>query len=207
MRKTSVLTVLIAILALCSLTGFTACSQPSDPVTYTTIEWETTGDGYYQFKTNDPQYRGYSFFRKTVDNYDGTSAVKGNLRILSGSSNGKGLCVFYQDVSNYYTTIISSSGQYKMYKKTAGVGSTIKDWTTSSAIDTASGALNIIEYRPSATLNTYDVYINDTFVYSFTYDSGATGKIAFLASVSSTENFPSVPVEVKFSLTSPITAP
>ena len=79
-------------------------------------------------------------------NQNGDFSVEGTVDLLDEKNNnvGYGLVLGFKDWSNYCFFIISGDGQYKIQNTFEGINISIKDWTTSSAINQGS-ARNLLK--------------------------------------------------------------
>ncbi|HEX04834.1 MAG TPA: hypothetical protein ENH10_06715, partial [Bacteroidetes bacterium] len=71
-----------------------------------------------------------------------------------------------------------SGGSYSIWRYDTGVASVIQTWTAAASINQGDGALNNLQCDASG--GTYDVYINGTYILSFTdatYPQGYAGLI------------------------------
>jgi hypothetical protein len=197
---------------------FFGCQPGESPgPTITTINWQEDGAGFIQFQTNDTanlginQYAYYSSSAQSAPAVYPGGTVTAVIKKFSGSAvAGMGIIFCYQDASNFYRLLLSEDGWYNIYKKVGGTYTSIQDWTSSSSISQGYGVSNTISVTQSAA-NNYAVYINNmttpeiTFVDSSIPNSGEAG---FYASISSTtEDFPSIPEDIRFKLIEPVSIP
>jgi hypothetical protein len=197
---------------------FFGCQPGESPgPTITTIDWQADGAGFIQFQTNDTanlgygQYANYSSSAQNAPTVYPGGTVTAVIKKISGSAGaGMGIIFCYQDTSNFYRLLISEDGWYNIYKKVGGTYTSIQSWTQSSSISQGYGVSNTLSVTQSAA-NNYSVYINNmttpeiTFVDSSVPNAGEAG---FYASISSTtEDFPSIPEDIRFKLIEPVSIP
>jgi len=192
---------------------FAACQQPTQTPSpsYSTIQWQTDGQGYLQFSTNDPQYYKYGFY----DYYDNLTINSTNKTIvatvkkLSGSKyGGYGVIFCYTDKNNRYTLVIDQDQEYSIQKKINGTFTTIIDWTTNTAINNSGENTISITRGDGGIFNV--IFNNKTAMpVTFTDTDLPSGLAGPYASVNEKpyENFPSVPVDVRIKFTQPAIVP
>jgi hypothetical protein len=192
------------------------CSQSSqnnngNSQTITTIQWQSDGNGFLQFKTNDS-----ANYMKVFDYTIGSSlstmhTVETQIKKISGSSNrGFGLNFCMQDNSNKYSVVIATSGSYSIskiisgtwYYYYSGAFHTTYDqscWVTDSNINTSLGNLNTIKVtQPSS--GTFNLYINGNSIITFTDGSFTGGYSGYTLQIGSQsdENFPTIYEDLRF---------
>jgi hypothetical protein len=166
-----------------------------------TIEWETDGNGYTQFYTNDAQYY-YHYFTASADHSGDT--YEAEVKKLSGNATyGYGMLFCYDssnpDSLSYYRLLITTRGSYQIHKRVAGTwaANPITNWTASAALNAGYNQANKLKVVKAD--NNFTVYINNQQVDTFT-DSDITGtKIGAYVGVgeSDEESFPNTPVDVR----------
>ncbi len=186
-------------------------NNTSTPPSIQTIKWQLDGNGFVQFFTNDSQYYNYSFWDTyTQTNESQMTTVTATVKKQSGSSSsGYGIIFCSQDSNNFYRLLITTTGHYCVYAKVGGTYSAIIPWTSvpSSHLNNGVGVENEISVTQQ-TLNNFTVYFNGNLETTFSNTSFSGGKAGFCASVSpTTENFPYVPEDVRFKLSSPVAYP
>lgn len=144
--------------------------------------------------------------------YTPTAVYTGTVRIDTGYKNdGFGLTMFMdKDYLNYFTVVIDSTGQYSIRQMKAGVWIVLKDWTASVNLKQGFGVDNSISITQIAGKDmqvSFNGVIETTFWNSDI--TNAKGFPGFIVYVSKTEfeTFPSVPVLVKYTLSSPLKYP
>ncbi len=181
-----------------------------------TILWEPDGSGFIQFYTNDPQYYDYLFWATISGSYMGTTGDECIVQTkkISGYAYGSyGIVFSYYDSNNFFVLLITTQGSYAIYQIYAGDPYELQGWTSSGYLYTGYNTINTLKTIYYYNLGGYDyqdLYLNGNNIGSI-YNSPGTldGYVGFFASVtgSSYENFPSVPVDVRFKMTSPVIVP
>ena len=211
------------ILRLAVIATFTAfllasCKQPTSETPATeTIAWQTDGNGFLQYKTNDTDKYGYGeFISISTSNsvvptkYPG-GTVTANIKRMTGAAGyGYGIMFCFQDSKNYYLFLVSENGGYTVYKMVAGTYTKILGWASATtAFYQGYGIENTISVYQEAA-NTYDLSVNGKYINSFTdADLANSGYAGFYVSIANStyENFPTISEDVRFKLTAPVTAP
>lgn len=175
-----------------------------------TVDFEDTGTGWIRFMTNDTAKCGYEFYQSYTSSYSTSSTITATTRKTSGAATGYwGVVYAYTGTNNTYATVIRQDGYYCQFKVVSGTTTIIKSWTYSSYINKGTGVNNTISVTLSGT--SYYLYLNGSYIRSFTRDStlGTTGYCGFLTDVqdSDTEDFPVTPVDILFTMSSPLTLP
>ncbi len=197
--------------ALLTLLVLIGCDQPGGtaPVIENVL-FEPDGSGAIKFRTNDATRNDVTWYRTYNTTFEPTmTTVTATVKKTSGSTNGgAGILFCYVDASNYYMMLITPTGYYTVQKRVAGVSSPIVNWTLSPNV-TGLNTTNTL--RVTHTASGFDVYINNlsTPVANVNDTSFLGGLVGFAASVgtSTEEQFPSVPVDVRFQLLSPVPVP
>jgi C-terminal processing protease CtpA/Prc len=206
--------VLFLVTALCMLLiscgGGGGSSNP--PPSVQTIKWQADGSGAVQFLTNDAQYYKYIFWSTyTGTNEAQMTTVTATVKKQSGSLyGGFGIVFCYQDSNNFYHLLIDSAGHYSVYTKVAGTYYAIIPWTTVSSAHLNSGfgvenVISVVQQSP----NSFSVIFNGIQEVVFSAGNFTGGVAGFCASVADQagENFPAVPEDIRFKLSSPIVYP
>ena len=180
-----------------------------DPAGYTTIKFKGDDTGYVKLYTNDPGYtaNGKTFWTAgNVSQDEGTYNVEIEAKKVSGSQDaGFGLILCVQEEIDCFIMIqISVSGYYMIGKVVDGRPRTpfINDWERCEDIKTNLNETNKIRVAYNETDSKFDLFINDNPVCNF-IDNGAEpyytdGRWGFIAEVSSLDDLPYVPVDVRF---------
>ncbi len=176
-----------------------------------TIAWQLDGNGFVQYYTNDAQYLGYGFFHAYAQTDESQmSTVTATVKKQSGSlSSGYGIVFCYKDSNNFYRLLITTTGHYCVHAKTGGTYSTIIPWTATPSLhlNVGTGVENEISVTEQ-TLNHFTVYFNGMFETTFSDANFSGGSAGFYLGVSpTTENFPYIPEDVRFKLSSPVIYP
>lgn len=200
---------LVAVLASCGGGSGSSASTPASASQ--TIKWQLDGNGAVQFLTNDPQWYGYTFW----DTYAQTTesqmtTVTATVAKQSGSQTcGYGIIFCYQDTNNFYRLLITASGGYSVYAKVGGTYTAIIPWTQAhtALLNNGFGVANVISVTQQS-LHNFSINFNGTQETAFGDLNFTGGNAGFCIGISSTtENFPSIPEDVRFKLTSPVAYP
>jgi len=210
MKKAFFSSMLILAVGLISLAG---CNTSSDSGSSSTSESWTTENSYTKFYASTTDNCDTIFYCwPTVSTVSGSVSTTwtANVRMDTGyTGDWMGLVCFAQDPSNFYVLMVNARGEYSVRKKVAGTWSYVIAWTASSALKSGLAAENTISVSPAVN-SVHGVYLNGTKVSEFTntdVTSGGFPGILAYVSTSQYENFPTVPVDMKFKLTSPYTYP
>jgi hypothetical protein len=170
--------------------------------------WQLDGTGFVQFTTNDSRYYQYNFW--STFTYEALmSTVTATVKKQSGSaSSGYGIIFCYQDNSNFYRLMITVGGYYAVTKRVGGTTTPIIDWIPSGLLHPGFGVENGVSVVQTSPFN-FTVYFNGTQATTFFDPNFSGGRAGFYAYVSdqTRENFPDVPVDIRFKMSSPIIAP
>jgi hypothetical protein len=193
---------------------FTSCSQPGqNSIPTTTIQFKPDGNGFVQYKTNDPANYQWGYFCYYSSTYEPRmTTVTANLVKVSGAVNyGYGLIFCWTGNDNFYTVLISCDGWYMVRRKVNGINSTIQDWIQTPNLTQGLGMSNMLSITQSPTVDgSYNIEINGHPTLGFTDQNLINGgQAGFYASIGSSteEHFPEAPVDVRFKLASPIAIP
>lgn len=198
--------------ALIASTLVLSCTQPTG-TTVTTIQFKNDTSGNVQFETNDSKHYSMAYtyvYPTSAGGAPYTDSI--SLKKMSGaSSQGMGMVVDYVNSSNFTVIEIDTSGDWAVLQDVAGTFSNLTATGTNPNPDlqTGYGVMNKISAARSG--DNYTVSFNGgSNQVTFTDAANAAGTTAgFLATVgsSSKENFPTVPEDIRYRMTSPITAP
>ncbi|MBN1525686.1 MAG: hypothetical protein JW904_14500 [Spirochaetales bacterium] len=176
---------------------FVSCALIS--FTVETIAWQADIDGYTQFKTNNEDYLGVSQLIWDAGSNEATMNVfELEIKKNTGMNNvGFGGIFCVQDEDNFFRILIHENGRYNIYKKITGTWHEIRDWTASSHLLEGYGESNIIrvEYMGG---NNFDIYFNNQFIETINDTAFTGGMYGFYTGISTLEEFPDIPVDVRF---------
>ena len=169
-------------------------------------------DSWIRFQTNNSNYAGF-FFWEHYSSTAGQMPIQAEIKRMSGyEGTPNGLIFAHQGDGSYYAVMLSTFGSYRIggYDGTDLVVET--DWITSADVNTGYDVANQISVSYSDP--DYTISINGSPVYTLNRTTNSMslnltgGEAGFLVSISKTnENFPRVPVEARFRITSPVTVP
>ena len=192
------------------------CPNPGDDDDGPAIvspRWDTY-DGWRRFYTNDPDYYNYSFYYY-YDLTDGLFPIVVETQKISGHDyHAYGVIFCYQSDSSMYRVWIDTDGWYRISSRDSlGDDAEIVGWTQDTTnINTGYGITNTIEI--SYIDPDYTLTINGANITSFDKAAGGYldltgGKSGFYASIgdATDEDFPNVPVDIRYKMTAPITVP
>lgn len=188
-----------------------------------TVLWEEDGKGYVQYKTNDSNTSGTLQFA-TVNGTTGSNSVQVETKKLSGDASGfYGMLFGHQDNDNYYVLVVDydkTDRWYELGKYEGGTYSAIKSYQKATAINNDSA--DSITMRVSRT-DGGDGYGNGTGDITIEFKSGSEasftteatvasdafslGSKGFVVEITSSENFPDTPVDVRFKMLTPVSVP
>jgi hypothetical protein len=175
-----------------------------------TISWQTDAAGFLQYSTNDSSL--YSTSHSHTNNTIQTTmtSVEAQVKRMSGSpGTGYGISFCYQDLSNSYGIVITSSGYYRISKVVSGIyyyyvsnswtTTNPSPWPSSSNLITGFGKTNNIKVVNAGGGN-FNLYFNSTLETSFTDSTFTGGDSGYFAYVSdpSRENFPTSSADLRF---------
>jgi hypothetical protein len=181
-----------------------------EPPSYTTIEWQTDGDGFDQYSTNDPGLLNTIHYDPRPEENEVTmTTVTATVKKVSGSSvDGFGIVFCYQNDNNHYCLLISASGYYKVMKIVGGALTVLVDRTFSTDLDTGWGVPNDISVT-QAPVGTFTVKFNGNPIPPFTDGSflgGLAGPCIGIG-LPPHERFPGVPADARFQMLAPVLYP
>ncbi|MBN2715082.1 MAG: chitobiase/beta-hexosaminidase C-terminal domain-containing protein [Deltaproteobacteria bacterium] len=183
-----------------------------------TIDFVADGEGALQLYVNDPEQYGWYYYDVRPE-YTFEKSLSHTIDIeltrLSGSdSMGAGMIFGAQstDIEQYFAFLITPNGYYELFHWDDVDGDAeIIPWTASSAILTGMNQRNVLTATSSQTPAGVSVSlsINGTVVDTV-YPSQSVGLysgfIAFIGT-EEVEDFPAVPLDIRFRMHSPIEAP
>ncbi len=196
----------------CGLAIIAALLLPScEPPSYTTIEWQTDGDVFDQYSTNDPGLLNTIHYDPRPEENEVTmTTVTATVKKMSGSSvDGFGIVFCYQNENNHYCLLISASGYYKVMKIVGGAETVLVARTFSTYLDTSGwGVPNDISVT-RAPGGVFTVKFNGNDVTTFTdvsFQGGLAGPCIGIGSPPH-ERFPGVPADARFKMLEPFVYP
>lgn len=136
----------------------------------------SNGKYYFEHKRKE-SYREFTtrtfYLNKTRDFEIETSILK-----ISGEQDfGMSFLFDYKDSNDYTEFGITSTGYYRVAESNSGTYSTIKGWTSSSAVKKGNYATNKLKIKKKGNRLTY--YINGTYVYGMDFKSFKGSKMGF----------------------------
>jgi len=161
-----------------------------------TINYEYNDDGELQFYTNDYNNMDYLFYYFNQDPKPFVSYKFKTKKVSGNDLAGYGILFCYQDDSNYYRLLISSSGQYAISKFINGEFYVISEWEDSKYLNIGFDTYNTVMILKVGTM--FFVKFNDMDELKFTDNSLSSGEIAFAVYVSDEEDFPQIPADTRF---------
>ena len=183
------------------------CGSNTGP-SVATIEWEPDGNGFRQFRTNDPTWKGWTFWYYLGGSYQATmSTVETEVKKVSGSSaGGLGLIFCFQDHDNFYVYGINVNGDYAVFERYGGSWYTIIDWTYSADVYTGFNVLNTLKVTYNG-IDTFTLYVNGIEIDSFTDSDFSGGYSGYECYISSSADFPEIAEDFRFNQLLPSTNP
>jgi len=170
------------------------CKTDND-ILLNSIIWENDGNGFIQFKTNDPSYCGYYYHSPQIIDLSSEEIVG---KKMSGAIGyGYGVYFKYSDSNNYYRFQIKPIGKYSVSKRVDGTIYSILGSTDSLLINTDYGEENTIKIENIG--SDYNIYLNGSFLDHFNDSDHSTGTSNYCISIGieSNEDFPSVPADFR----------
>lgn len=203
----------LLIMAAVTMLVFFGCEDPNlpppgDTIPVESIKWETDGEGFYQYSTNDVADQNKTarlVFSSTIAE-DPMTTVTAEIKKLSGLDYYSfGMIFGWQDWDNFYEMAITNDGWYTIWVQVSDVWTEVIDWTESSFLNIGAGSSNTI----SVTYNTPDIDLkingnDETSIAPAVFNSGSAG---FMIFIGEDENFPEEPIDVRFKMTSPVSLP
>jgi len=208
MQKGKVVSVALVLAGVVALLFLGSCDTGGTPVQ--TIRWEQDGSGFIQFYTNDSENLSYTFWSAHELGQDlSAGPVEITVKKNSGDpSYGFGMIFDYIDEDNFGRVLITRSGAYQVARKENGTFTYPQNFASSNAVRTSSGAENVIRVTDVSSTDEITVTINGTEVFNDVYGTLLGGtRVGGIAGVSDQEQFPEVPVDVRYKLNEPVTYP
>jgi uncharacterized delta-60 repeat protein len=163
--------------------------------------WESTGDGHWQFFSNEEKVYNYTFFLSFDDRYEQTmNVVESVVKKLSGCRlGGFGITFCYQNIDNLYCLFIDIDGWFWVSKRVDGEWLVIRDPEQSNQLILGYARENILRVKYDSNDRRFELYFNGSLVDAFYDNSFHGGYSGFAASVlgQEYEEFPDVPVDVR----------
>jgi hypothetical protein len=173
--------------------------------------WQLDGTGYLRYYSNDSASLNRVFWRlrSQSNRVLASNPILATVEKVSGARNmGYGIVFCAQDSSNYYRLLIASNGYYEVAKSVAGTISILSPWAPSTAIKAGQGlrVANILGVSQPTTGN-IAITINSTPVTTISDSSFTGGKVGFWACNGTHENFPTIPEDIRYKVTRPVSYP
>jgi len=184
-------------LALAFVFIFTGCDTGTDDDGVSTIKWESDGNGFIQFSTNDPKYNFIYWI--LYNNIIESNIYEIECKKMSGASNwGYGMIFGASDIHKYYDLGITTQGYYIIGKEVNGKYTKIRDWTKSEKLNTGYNTINTLKVVKNGT--TFTVYLNGSQADQFTDTEINGDRLGYWVDVGleKDESFPNTPVDVRF---------
>jgi len=171
-----------------------------------TISWQPDSSGNTQFFTNDSSYlqsSDFSVWTWSSSTEEPMTTVEADATKLGGDpSMGFGITFCVQDENDFLVLYIDINGYYSVGKVQSGNYTVILPWSDANASSTVLyegyGYQNDIRVTYTGSSRSYQIAFNGTNVTSFTDSTWSGGAYGFVTGISSTENFPDYPVDVRF---------
>ena len=201
-RRTLIKSILVCLVLL----GVVTCS----PIPIETIEWQPDGNGFIQYKTNDPA-NAVQGFAKLYDLTANLMPVEVTAkRVLGSDGGGFGVVFNASDDQNYLKVLINVQGMYKIERVIAGGDyDTLKDWTYSSALKLYHDVENTIKITWAASPDLFTLVFNDSPPITISDSLVVGAQSGFYAYVSTIGNeyLPAGQVDVRFKMVTPVAIP
>ncbi len=208
---------IIRVLLVVMLTGFilsaSGCKANEKTFPAKTIEWVEDENGFIQFFTNDKSNLGFGFLTWSNDSYeDPMDTVEIEVKKVSGNENmGYGILFCFQNPENYYRLLITTSGWYRISAKNDGEFFSLP-WMESEYLNQGLNEINKIKITRQVNTENNVIFSvcfneNEAAVVDNSYFTTFTGGYyGFYVGVgnSEDENFPQIPVDVRFKQISPL---
>jgi hypothetical protein len=174
-----------------------------------TIQWVPDANGFTQFYTNDPAYvgtSGWTFYKwgDVIDNPMGYVETQVN-KVSGDKYTGYGILYCLSDANNFFMLVIDTDGNYKIGKVTGGAYASVTNWTVSEYLTKGYDKVNTLKVQYNGN-NTFGIYFNDHTADEVTDDTDPKftgGKYGYICAVSKNENFPTIPMDVRFKQINP----
>lgn len=188
-------------------------AEPTYPArTPTTIWWEPDATGYTRFYTDDSALvttLGLTelHWMGPDEALLGSRALRAKVKKNSGDPTmGYGLLFDFVDSNNYFFIALDTMQYYKIGRIHGGSYASVVEWRQSGALYAGLGVANTVEidFDPTKNKDRYALLVNGspeaTFddPYPAPAGSTATCESGFFAGISSVEDFPANPVDVRF---------
>jgi hypothetical protein len=193
-----------------------ACSDdPGGPPVTIFFEPPQDGVGDLQVYTNDPAEYGHGFYHWFAAEDPPVYKIRAN-KISGNSDYGYGMifCVVTEGgyATAYYRLLITTDQAYQVVKET-NIGqdsftrkflmpeSSGDSWPETGRLISGYNKNNVMEIRKT-NATTFAIYFNDYLVNSFTDTEPLSGtRVGYYAGIGTAkdENFPDVPVDIRFS--------
>ena len=122
------------------------------------------------------------------------------VKVGGDSSAGFGMIFCHGTEESMLTAMIRTDGFFQVAEVAGGTYKPMADWNSHSAIRTGFGQRNTLRVTRDD-LGQFAFYVNDQKIYEFTDDEEPVhsgGRQGYLVVVSPREDFPKVPVDVRF---------
>ncbi len=203
--------VTVVAIAICLSGLFTGCPEESIVPELETIEWESDGDGFIQFSTNDPQWHNYWFtviYNQVIPTF---TTLTAELKRVSGyyyALYGINFCS--QDFDNYYELIIDIDGGFSVYKQINSSWIPLINWTYSLDLIKGYNQINKIKIDRDGSGN-FSITFNDAIAPSatFTDTSFPGGSLGMVCNIDTenNEDFPTISNNTKYRFLEPASIP
>jgi hypothetical protein len=174
--------------------------------------WAPDGDGYLQFKADNPSAKG-GWWNKSFPGDDSlllsANPVTVSMKKVSGMDiQGFGFLYCFQDDNNFYRILINTKSQFIVQKCQAGSYTTLVPWTASSALQKGFMQVNKVSVA-QPTRDSFVVTFNDDASRQVSYSDPAfsAGRVMLYVTVGLQEDFPSAPEDVRFKIMTPVAYP
>lgn len=139
------------------------------------------------------------------------TTVTATVKKMSGSINyGYGIVFCFKDSNNFYRLLINEAGYYSLYALVGGNSSAVIPWSTtpSANLTNGFGVDNVISVTQQSPGNfSLNFNGNQETLFSDSNFIGGTSGFAASIDVQSNENFPNIPVDVRFKFSLPVVYP
>lgn len=206
----------ILICAICSILLVSCPTTIKEEVIITptktqTLDWQKDSESFIQFYTNESKYSGLSgntlWNWGTVKN-NPITYVETELKKISGDKNyGYGIIFCVQDTGvDYLSVVIDIEGNYQVIREVNNVTSILKKWALSTNLKKGYNVINKIkaEYKGNKKFSIYFNDVLETDVMDNISPELTGGYFGYAVGISNMENFPDVPVDVRFKQLYPV---
>jgi hypothetical protein len=200
---------IIGLLAGCELVEYGGAKTPAPDPTPTpvieTVSFAKLENGDVQFKTNDSVYRdpdGSTLWKLgSVSDASMISVVADVAKISGVSTKGFGIVFCAQDDQNFLAILIDIDGFYLPIRVVANVVEDLDtSWKFSEALLRGYNITNRIEVIDAGS-NAFNLRFNNNDVETFSVKTEpfwTGGRYGYIAAVANNEDFPLIPVDVRF---------